>query len=339
MNVLVAVPDLFALAGNIHVSLKLADIIKELGNKVVILYSDIREVNEQYFSLPQIGEYYPLKNLQASDFEKVSWENYYVEVLARLGLYGDPQYQLFLTNFDSYAYINEDVDSPQIFYVNWPDRPIGPTGQVWANSKYTQEAIWKRWGVQSKVVNPPIHLEKYDSSKPFKQRDIAVVGYGQLYLRKGFKVFSSLRARGLKTCVIGADVKQDKPDVTYLAANSTFNQVTNFLSRSKIFVHAKIGEHFGIAIIEAMASGCATICHRSGGPLTDIILPEEKYGLLFSTEEELGKKVEYLLSDEDIWKEYSRKAIEGAKRFSYDNVKQEVNGWLKADFNQNAPTR
>lgn len=324
MRVLVGVPDLFVLAGNVRVSLELADMMKELGHKVVVLYSNIRGESEQYFKLNEIGSYYPIRNLDLSDFERVSWGNYYIEILARLGLYEPkPHYDVFLTNYDSLAYVNEDVDLPEIFYVNWPDRPGTPSCEVWANSKYTQKRVLKRWGISAVVVNPPIKIEHYNSSPSFKERDIDVIGFGQLYPMKRFQNLSPLHEKGYKTYVIGADVKQGRPDVTKVVASPNFGEVTHLLSRSKVFVHSRVGEHFGIAVIEAMASGCATICHRSGGPLSDIIL-DEKYGLLFNTKDELIEKVDYLLSDENIWKRYSDLAVERAKRFSYDKIKKQV---------------
>ncbi|MCW4048243.1 MAG: glycosyltransferase [Candidatus Bathyarchaeota archaeon] len=329
MGVLFGVPDLLVLAGNVRVSLDIADIMRDLGHEVKILYSDIRETSEQYFGLNRIRDYYPIKNLNLSDFEKVRWEDYYVEVLARLGLYEErPQYDLFFTNYDPLAYVNEDVDFPEVFYVNWPDRPRAPSCEVWANSWYTKQRIFKRWGVPSKVVNPPLKTERYDPSPSFSERDIDVIGFGQLYFQKGFKALTPLYERGWKTYVIGADVKQDRPKVTQVVTNPTFSQITQLLSRSKVFVHPKIGEHFGIAVVEAMASGCAAVCHRSGGPLTDIILPDERYGLLFSSEEELVRKVGHLLSNEKTWRHYSQLAVERAKRFSYDKIKDEVKGLM-----------
>jgi len=120
--------------------------------------------------------------------------------------------------------------------------------------------------------------------------------------------------------------------VTEVIVNPTFREYCSLLGRSKVFVHPKIGEHFGIAIVEAMASGCATICHRSGGPLTDIILGDERYGLLYRNKEELVRKVKYLLSDENIWRDFSRRAIEGAKRFGYERIKSKVESLIGRAF-------
>jgi len=325
LNVLIGVPDLFVLAGNVRVSLDMAEIFKSLGHEVMVLCSDIRPKSKQYYSLKDIGRYYPIEYLRLSDFEEVPWDNYYMEVLARLGLYEEePQYELFFSNFESLAYINEDTGQREVFYVNWPDRPGAPSCDIWVNSRYTGQRVTQKWRVMPKVVNPPIRPEMYDPRPTFFQRDIDVIGFGQLYFQKRYKALTPLYELGHETCVIGADVQQDRPKVSKIVANPTFREYTRLLSRSKVFVHPKIGEHFGIAIVEAMASGCATVCHRSGGPLTDIILPDERYGLLFSTEEELVEKVENLLADENEWRRYSQLAVERAKNFSLDRIKSKV---------------
>ena len=45
----------------------------------------------------------------------------------------------------------------------------------------------------------------------------------------------------------------------------------SIFSRAKVGVHTMRNEHFGIAVVELMASGIITIAHKSAGPLEDII--------------------------------------------------------------------
>jgi hypothetical protein len=44
-------------------------------------------------------------------------------------------------------------------------------------------------------------------------------------------------------------------------------------ARSLIGLHSMRDEHFGIGVVELMASGVITIAHRSGGPQSDIVQP------------------------------------------------------------------
>jgi len=54
-------------------------------------------------------------------------------------------------------------------------------------------------------------------------------------------------------------------------------------------VHPIIYEHFGISVVEAMASGCVSIVHRSGGSYTDIA-DHDKYVFSFEDVEDLAEK-------------------------------------------------
>ena len=58
--------------------------------------------------------------------------------------------------------------------------------------------------------------------------------------------------------------------------NATENQKIEILKRSKILLHSFKGEHFGIALIEAMSAGLIPISHNSGAPKEDNLV-EEKY--------------------------------------------------------------
>ena len=53
-------------------------------------------------------------------------------------------------------------------------------------------------------------------------------------------------------------------------------QLRQILLDSKVYLHCAINEHFGISIIDAMASGCVPIVHDSGGP-KEIVPKKHRY--------------------------------------------------------------
>ncbi len=82
--------------------------------------------------------------------------------------------------------------------------------------------------------------------------------------------------------------------------NASVNELYKLYGESAYFWHftglgvdKKINpeqvEHFGIAPLEAMASGCITFCHNSGGPKE--IISDNKTGFLFDNEKELVTKM------------------------------------------------
>ena len=57
--------------------------------------------------------------------------------------------------------------------------------------------------------------------------------------------------------------------------NGSYADLTNWLSIAQVGIHTMWNEHFGISIVEMMAAGLIVVAHKSGGPLMDIIIPEE----------------------------------------------------------------
>ena len=84
-------------------------------------------------------------------------------------------------------------------------------------------------------------------------------------------------------------------------------------------------EHFGIGVVECMASGLITIAHNSAGPKMDIVVPYkgQKSGFLAETEEE------YSNCFYTVYKmnEQQRKVIRDAAR-------QQVKKFSQQEFNK-----
>jgi len=53
--------------------------------------------------------------------------------------------------------------------------------------------------------------------------------------------------------------------------NKEKSEIIDLFSRAKVGIHTMKEEHFGITIVEMMASGLITIAHDSAGPKMDII--------------------------------------------------------------------
>lgn len=70
------------------------------------------------------------------------------------------------------------------------------------------------------------------------------------------------------------------------ALNVSFEQLKNYLAEATIGLHTMWNEHFGIGIVECMASGSIVLAHDSGGPKMDIVIEWE------------GKPTGFLASDE-----------------------------------------
>ncbi|KZV34946.1 GDP-Man:Man(3)GlcNAc(2)-PP-Dol alpha-1,2-mannosyltransferase-like [Dorcoceras hygrometricum] len=67
--------------------------------------------------------------------------------------------------------------------------------------------------------------------------------------------------------------------------NVTYSELVQLLGGAFAGIHSMTDEHFGICVVEYMASGAIPIAHNSAGPMMDIVLPEG------------GKQTGYLAQD------------------------------------------
>ncbi|CAI4036055.1 hypothetical protein SMKI_14G2710 [Saccharomyces mikatae IFO 1815] len=68
------------------------------------------------------------------------------------------------------------------------------------------------------------------------------------------------------------DLKIPKALISF-EKNLSFDKIEILLNKSTFGINAMWNEHFGIAIVEYMASGLIPIVHASAGPLLDIVIP------------------------------------------------------------------
>ena len=95
-----------------------------------------------------------------------------------------------------------------------------------------------------------------------------------------------------------------------MSVGTLYNEV---MDRARVFLHATINEHWGIAVAEAMARGLPVVVHKSGGTWSDIA-EEGKYGLGYGGAEEAFEVIPGLLTNQKVWKEFSIKSIEKARK-------------------------
>jgi glycosyltransferase involved in cell wall biosynthesis len=93
------------------------------------------------------------------------------------------------------------------------------------------------------------------------------------------------------------------------------------LQKCSVFLFPSIGEHFGIAPVEAMACGKAVVGHRSGGTVETV----GQAGILCGDNvDEWVKAIKDLMENEERRKEIGRKSAEVAKQFTWDNAASRI---------------
>lgn len=213
---------------------------------------------------------------------------------------------------------------------------------IFANSYVTAYITYKTIGVMPKVLHPPVDI-KLTSKYRGNNREDAVVSFGRLGSAKGhelaIRIIRTLKERGIKAKAYIMGPIEDLSTRIYvinllklakelgvaeqvkLILNPSLTESYSILGRSKVFIHGKPNEPFGIVVVEAMATGAVPVVPKSGGPWHDII-SYGKYGLGYSTLDEAVDAVEYVLKGG--FNDYSPLAMERANEFSYERFKDRL---------------
>jgi len=207
------------------------------------------------------------------------------------------------------------------------------------NSLYMAYIAKRYWGIMPYILQPPIEINNY-VSLPRENRLLQIVSIGRLDPDKHCEdIIEAVGGRNtlrenIKILLLGfRSNPQYLLNIVKLAKKRNIKLIIEtdvseerkkeMLSSSMIFINSSRHEHFGINVVEAMASGTPVIVHRSGGPYFDII-DRDVYGLSYLTIEELQRNIEMLIEDVDTWNKYSQLSIARAKHYDFDLFKQRL---------------
>ena len=200
---------------------------------------------------------------------------------------------------------------------------------IFANSKFTAQAVKAEFGVNPQVLYPPISSSL---STPTKKeilglRDNNVVTVARISKEKNLSLIPSiarLTRKDISFTIIGLlDSKEVLSSVLTLIkqhklsnrikilTNLKRDRLRRILLTSKVYLHTSVNEHFGISIVEAMSLGCTPIVHNSGGPM-EFVSQDHR----FNNKHEAAEKVEKAVDD---WSEtQALKISKYARRFNVE---------------------
>jgi len=166
-------------------------------------------------------------------------------------------------------------------FKHWVTQGINKLDLVFCNSLYTKEAMIKHWKThgtkEPEVIYPPVNLDKFWCTKPPSERNKRIVYVARFIPIKRHELLKKLATDlpDYEFMSIGGLIESEKdwfenfstnlPPNYSLKTNLPGPQLLNILWDSRIYVHLMEGEHFGIAPVEGLASGCITMVHDSGG--------------------------------------------------------------------------
>lgn len=220
--------------------------------------------------------------------------------------------------------------------VNW---------RILCYSQFMHKIIYKKIGKKADILSPCIAEDKIKSTQTKKENIILTVGRFFLYphskkheimlkffiknYRKYFAgwklvITGGLTEEGGRELIEKLKVESVGYPVDILV-NPSFNDLQMLYQKAKIYWHAtgfgedleefpERAEHFGITTIEAMAKGAVPVVFKGGGQKE--IVSNGVNGFLWDSEKDLIDKTYKLISDKELWQDYSNKAREKATFYS-----------------------
>lgn len=210
------------------------------------------------------------------------------------------------------------------------------------NSDFTKRIVDREYGINSKVVYPPVDVEEIEPKE--KERAILYVGrFSNLMQRKGhevaveaFKLLCNSGENNYELWLAGGtevgagellkELKQESrgypirfyEDASYKQLKLLYGKAMFFWSASGFGVdegrEPEKCEHFGISLVEAMAGGCVPLVVKKGGFRE--IIDDGVNGFFWEDIEELVKKTKKLINSTKKIDKLSSKAVERAEDFS-----------------------
>lgn len=150
-------------------------------------------------------------------------------------------------------------------------------------SKYLKNVVADVWKVDARVLYPPIDFDAYQSTmEDIERKDLKSIALaGRFTGCKNFGMGVSIAEKidDSEIRIIAARDSEDyfesiKARIKGSPANNRIRVHldmplhirADLLKRSKVFLHATVGEGFGAVVAEAMAAGCIPVVRDSGGP-------------------------------------------------------------------------
>jgi glycosyltransferase involved in cell wall biosynthesis len=214
------------------------------------------------------------------------------------------------------------------------------TGILVTNSTYSQKAVRQHTGRKPIVVYPPVEVETFSAAAKGKKREDKVVSCGRYSPEKNYEYMleAAKRLTNVKFAVVGSfsGEKSTKyyEKLCFLKSENSlanvellkavpFRDLLKLYSEAKIYMHTMKNEHFGIAVIEAMAAGLVPVVYRGGGPWEDILKAKQGYyGFSYETPDKAVAIIKMLLANENLRAEIVKRDLVYVKEFSDDLFKK-----------------
>jgi glycosyltransferase involved in cell wall biosynthesis len=214
----------------------------------------------------------------------------------------------------------------------WDYKAAQRPNYIIANSTNIQQQIKKYYNRESIVIHPPVNVSNFIPTKESKihKNGLIITGRQVPYKKIDIAIKASIKSKQ-KLSVIGngplhkylVKLANNSKFVTFYTNVSDTELVTR-LQNAELFLFPGV-EDFGIAPVEALASGTPVIAYKKGGSLDYI---NDQNGLLVTIQsaQEFSKAIQLAGNKQWNYKLISK----SSERFSVDNFKQKLTDFLSS---------
>jgi glycosyltransferase involved in cell wall biosynthesis len=180
---------------------------------------------------------------------------------------------------------------------------------ILTNSKFSREAIREAFvDVHPYVLYPPVDTERFSLaySQPINAREVKVLVISRFspekLIENAIKIAHILGGK-IKFQIIGSLAPANRPyfkrlqqmietyglsQTVTLTPNASNKELVDSMSKSMIYLHTMIGEHFGVSIVEAMSAGLLPVVPAYGG-CSEIVPTDHQYHTLEEAADYIAK--------------------------------------------------
>ncbi|HCW08886.1 MAG TPA: hypothetical protein DGG95_16135, partial [Cytophagales bacterium] len=213
---------------------------------------------------------------------------------------------------------------------------------VFCNSNYTKGKIENYWKIKDPViVYPPVNLDSLWCDTPLNDRSKRVIYVARFIPQKRHELLKHLASdlpdyefvsvgglsEGERAWFEG--FSDNLPKNYSLKVNLPGPELKKLLQDSRVYVHLMEGEHFGIAPVEGLASGCVTLVHNSGG-MKEFIPEEYRWQTYDDLKQKVIKNMDssiaWGLKRKELWAKISDLKPEAFQNRIWEHVKNLMDG-------------
>ena len=222
-------------------------------------------------------------------------------------------------------------------------RAMTRSSLILTNSAFSRKAITEAFAdVNPYVLYPPVDIERFSHaySQTINAREAKVLVVARFspekQIENAIKV-AHLLGRNIKFDIVGSLAPANRPyfkmlqnmierygltQTVTLTPNASNQELVDAMSKSIIYFHTMIGEHFGVSIVEAMAAGLIPIVPSYGG-CSEIVPSEYQYHTLQEAAEYIAKYAKIADDQKRI------QMHEIARQFSPDNFRKSMKQYIE----------